>query len=190
MTVAHHPEADGQTERMNAALEQYLRAYVPCMQDNWVDWLPLAEFANSIFSETTGMSPFFANYGFHPQLEIETAEPAQVCAARQAAVFGDHMSAIQEHLKEQNFLAQARYEELANRTRTTAPRFSVGQNVKLSSQNPKTLRPRKKLDWKNVGPFHVSKKLGSYTYLLNLPASLPIRPVFNIDQLYLAAEDL
>jgi hypothetical protein len=34
MTVAHRPEGDGQTERMNAVLEQHLRAYVSYMQDD------------------------------------------------------------------------------------------------------------------------------------------------------------
>jgi hypothetical protein len=37
MTVAHRPKGDGQTERMNAVLEQHLRAYVSYMQDDWSD---------------------------------------------------------------------------------------------------------------------------------------------------------
>jgi hypothetical protein len=45
-------------------------------QDNWVDWLPLAEFAsNNVVSETTGVSPFFANYGFNPRLGVEPSSP-------------------------------------------------------------------------------------------------------------------
>jgi len=86
-------------------------------------------------------------------------------------------------------LAQARYEELANRTRATAPKFTVGQKVWLSAKNIKTLRPRKKLDWKNLGPFPISKVLGPYTYRLDLPASMAVHPVFNIDQLYAASDD-
>src|SRR6202030_4406462 len=41
----YHPEADGQTERTNQTLEQYLQAYCNYQQDNWSDLLPLAEFA-------------------------------------------------------------------------------------------------------------------------------------------------
>ena len=45
-------------------------------QDDWVDWLPLAEFAaNNAVSETTGVSPFFANYGFNPRLGVEPSAP-------------------------------------------------------------------------------------------------------------------
>ena len=73
---AFHPETDGQTEIVNAAMNKYLRAYVSFTQDDWVDWLPLAEFAtNNQVSETTGVSPFFANYGYNPRLGIEPAGP-------------------------------------------------------------------------------------------------------------------
>jgi hypothetical protein len=96
------------------------------MQDDWSDWLPLAEFAaNSMFSETTGLSLFFANYSFHPRLGVEPIEPVDMPAARQASVFANQMSAIQDHLREQTTLAQARYEEAVNRSRATAPRYDV-----------------------------------------------------------------
>lgn len=73
---AFHPQTDGQTERANAGVEQYLRQYITFRQDDWADWLPLAEFAaNNTTSETTGVSPFFVNYGFHPRLGVEPTKP-------------------------------------------------------------------------------------------------------------------
>ena len=45
LSTAYHPETDGQTERLNQILEQYLRIYVNYDQDDWCDLLPLAEFA-------------------------------------------------------------------------------------------------------------------------------------------------
>ena len=64
LSTPYHPETDGQTKRVNAILEQYLRAYINYLQDDWEAWLHLAEFAtNNHASETTGMSPFFTNYG-------------------------------------------------------------------------------------------------------------------------------
>ena len=44
---AFHPETDGQTEIINASMNKYLWAYVSFTQDDWVDWLPLAEFATN-----------------------------------------------------------------------------------------------------------------------------------------------
>jgi hypothetical protein len=73
---AYHPETDGQTERINSGIEQYLRSFMNFHQNDWVDWLPIAEFAqNNVSSETTGVSPFFANYGFHPRLGTEPTDP-------------------------------------------------------------------------------------------------------------------
>jgi hypothetical protein len=40
-----HPQTDGQTEHINQELEQYLRIFVNHRQDNWAEWLPLAQFA-------------------------------------------------------------------------------------------------------------------------------------------------
>ncbi len=74
--MAFYPQTNGQIERINAELEQYLRLYVDWAQDDWVDWLLLAEFAgNDAVSETTGVSPFFANYGFNPRMGVEPAKP-------------------------------------------------------------------------------------------------------------------
>ena len=70
-TSRYHPEGDGQTECTNQTLEQYLRVYCNYQQDNWSDLLPLAEFAyNNAPSTTTGISPFFANKGYHLNISI------------------------------------------------------------------------------------------------------------------------
>jgi len=45
MSMAYHPQTDGQTECVNQALEQYLRCYVDYNLSNWSDLLPSAEFA-------------------------------------------------------------------------------------------------------------------------------------------------
>jgi IS30 family transposase len=70
-TLGYHPEGDGQTEHMNQTLEQYLCIYCNYQQDNWLELLPLAEFSyNNAPNATTGVSPFFANKGYHPNISI------------------------------------------------------------------------------------------------------------------------
>jgi len=70
ISMAYHPRTDGQSERTNQWLEQYLRFWVNERQDNWHAYLPLAEFAhNNWLNETTGESPFFVLYGFNPQAD-------------------------------------------------------------------------------------------------------------------------
>ena len=70
-TSSYHPEGDGQTERMNQMLEQYLCIYCNYQQDNWYELLPLAEFSyNNALNTTTGVSPFFTNKGYHSNISI------------------------------------------------------------------------------------------------------------------------
>lgn len=54
-STAYHPQSDGQTERVNQEVEQFLRLYVNHLQDDWEEWLPIAEFAynNRIHSSST-----------------------------------------------------------------------------------------------------------------------------------------
>ena len=53
-STAWHPQTDGQTERVNQELDQYLWLFVNERQDNWYDLLPMAEFQhnNHIYSAT------------------------------------------------------------------------------------------------------------------------------------------
>jgi len=77
MSTAFHPQTDGQTERLNQIIETYLRAFVSKGQDVWVHLLPMAEFAyNNSITTGNGMSPFYANYSFHPAaMDPPTMEP-------------------------------------------------------------------------------------------------------------------
>ena len=70
-TLGYYLKGDKQTECTNQTLEQYLRVYCNYQQDNWFELLPLVEFAyNNAPSATTGVSPFFANKGYHPNITV------------------------------------------------------------------------------------------------------------------------
>ena len=57
-STANHPQTDGQTERVNALLEDYLRHYVTASQRNWLSLLDVAQFSYNIHkSSATGLSP-------------------------------------------------------------------------------------------------------------------------------------
>src|ERR1700734_1383006 len=56
LSTAYHPQTDGQTERVNQEVEQYLRRFVNYEQDDWAEWLPLAEFTyNDHVSSSTSV---------------------------------------------------------------------------------------------------------------------------------------
>ena len=68
MSTAFHPQTDGQTKRVNQVIEPYLWLFHNQEQDNWVDLLPMAEHAyNNSVTSATRMTPFYANYGRHPE---------------------------------------------------------------------------------------------------------------------------
>jgi len=69
--MAFHPQTDGQTEQVNAILEQYLRAYCNYQQDDWEKLLPIAEFCYNMQAGSTKVTPFFANYGYHPRFLLD-----------------------------------------------------------------------------------------------------------------------
>ena len=84
-TSGYHPEGDGQTKRTNQTLKQYLRVYCNYQQDNWSELLPLAEFTyNNASNATTGITPFFANKGYHPDISVH---PERDLASLQARDF-------------------------------------------------------------------------------------------------------
>ena len=72
LSIAYHPETNGQMERTNQELEQYLRMYVNHRQNNWSEWLATAEFAfnNKVYTATK-MSLFQVNYGKEPRMGFD-----------------------------------------------------------------------------------------------------------------------
>ena len=44
-STAYHPQMDGQTEHITQEIEQFLHLFVNHQQDDWSEWLPLAEFS-------------------------------------------------------------------------------------------------------------------------------------------------
>jgi len=129
LSTAFHPETDGQTERMNAEMERYLRAYINYLQDDWVQWLCMAEFAaNALPSTATTVSPFFANRGFEPRMSFDALKGFPGTGPTNQDL-PTKMKDIWEFLQDQLTLSQTRMENFANRKRQPPPRYRVGDTV-------------------------------------------------------------
>ena len=172
MSTAVHPQTDGQAERNNAILEQYLSAYFNYQQDNWAEILLLAEFAyNNSKQETIKHTPFFANYGYHLTYELIGHLTPQE---------NMNLSQLHEKLREEITLAQLRLKENYDRHRKPDPNLKSGDKVWLNAKNIRTARPNKKLDNKKAGPFTILAKVGKSSYKLELPPSMNIHSTFHI----------
>jgi hypothetical protein len=117
MSTAFHPQTDGQTELMNAGMEQYLWVFNNHQEDDWVQFLPLAEFAaNNGMSESTKCTPFIAVQGVDPLMSFD-GEPTQERAQRrcEADQLQATMQQVYEHLRVEMRRSQTIQAEGANR---------------------------------------------------------------------------
>ena len=152
-TSDYYPEDDGQTECMNQTLEQYLCVYCNYQQDNWSELLPLAEFAyNNAPSATTGVSPFFANKEYHPNI---TVHPKRDIASSRACNFAVDLNKLQSTLKFEISTAQQYYQKSANAWCSLTPNFKVGNKVFVKAQFFWTTQPSKKLSKKYLRPYEI-----------------------------------
>src|SRR5271169_2990284 len=158
MSTAFHPQTDGQTERMNQTVEQYLRIYCNYQQDNWFNLLPIAEFAyNNAFQPSINCSPYYASYGIHPSFHVDPRSTTETTVPA-AKEFADRLKNIHDLLVENVKSAQdhqARYYDRKHKR----VEFSVGEKVWLLTSNIHTERPSKKLDWKRIGPYSIVERI-------------------------------
>lgn len=180
-TTAFHPQADGQTERVNQVLEQFLRMFTTKRQDNWVDLLPLAEFAyNDACHSATGFSPFYATYGYHPSLSFSTPTTSTVPAAEERV---RHLQEVHEELKIMITIAGEQAKRSYDKGVKLQPTFQIGDKVLLRRDNISTTEPSRKLASKFLGPFSVISKISDVVYRLKLPSTLRIHDVFHVSLL-------
>jgi len=174
-TSGYHPEGDGQTERMNQILKQYLHVYCNYQQDNWSKLLPLKEFAyNNALSTTTGVSPFFANKRYHVNI---TVHPEHDIASSRACNFAIDLDKLQSTLKTEISVAQQRYQKSADAQCSPAPDFKVGDKVFVKAPT----RPSKKLSEKYLRPYEIIAQPGTLLFTLRLPESMrSVHPVFYV----------
>lgn len=183
LSTAFHPQTDGQTERTNATLEQYLRCFLNYQQDDWSKLLPLAEFAyNNTVHASTNQTPFFALYGYHPRFSIHI--PRVVCHSPEAKARIQTLKEIQEDLKFHIGVAQETQARYYNQHVQAPPDFNVGDKVWLIRRNIKTTRPSDKLDYRKIGPYKILEPVGTRSFRLDLPKSMSrIHPVFHVSLL-------
>src|SRR5438105_5598565 len=72
MSTAFHPQTDGQTERLNREINQYLWTYVHNRQSQWSKWIKVAQFVwNNTVSSVTTDSSFGITRSYPPRMGVE-----------------------------------------------------------------------------------------------------------------------
>ena len=179
MSSAYHPQTDGQSERTNQWVEQYLRIYINHAQDNWASLLPLAQYVhNSWPSATTGLTPFDLLIGFTPSMGAERSPTGSLPALkdRREALTRLRAQAVQSILHAQKLLLMRNKKD--KRKAAFSP-FSLGDKVWLEGTNLRLAYPSKKLAPRRYGPFRITKVISPVVYQLELPANWKIFPTFH-----------
>jgi hypothetical protein len=179
MSTAYHPQTDGQSERTNQWLEQYLRIYANHQQDDWVAWLPLAQFVhNSWPSSTTGFTPFELLMGFTPTLNIPSSVKSKLPAIEERGSFLKQLrDRAQEAIKHAQQLI-LKHNQKKRGKRTFQP-YTLGEKVWLEGTNLKLSHPTAKLAPRRYGPFTITKVISPVVYRLDLPPSWKIFSTFH-----------
>ena len=177
LSSGYHPQTDGQAERTNQTLEQYLRCFLSYQQDDWADILHFAEFAyNNAIHSSTRVSPFYAYTGSHPRWSV--IDTPELPSNPRAEDHLERLRKIQMDLSTHLRHAQHTQKNYADRHRLPSS-FAIGDRVWLLRRHIKTTRPCDKLDYRRLGPFRISGKVNDVTFRLDLPPHLRIHPVFH-----------
>ncbi|TYK25835.1 reverse transcriptase [Cucumis melo var. makuwa] len=158
ISSSYHPQTDGQTERFNYMLEEYLHDFVNARQKNWVQLLDVAQFCfNTQTISSIGRSPFEIVSGRQPVLPHLVDHPFA----------GKNPQALNftKEWKQTNDIARAYLEK--------------------TSKRMKKFRGRKdqRLVRKYEGPVEVLKKVGNTSYRVALPTWMKIYPVIHVSNL-------
>jgi len=184
LSMVFHPQTDGQTERVNQELEQYLRMFIDHRQEQWPEWLGTAEFAyNNKVHLSTRTSPFQANYGQDPRMGFEGRKKEKYKGVER---FVERMREIQEEAKVVLGKAQADMKKYADRKRSDIEEYKVGDLVMLSTKDLKYQmvgRRMEKLMKRFVGPYKIKKIVSSNTVELELLSTVKIYPVVNVSRI-------
>jgi len=151
MSTAYHPQTDGQTERTNQVLEGYLRNLVNHDENDCYQMLPLAEYAyNNSKASAHILTPFFANYGFHPQTDWMKEREAQNPGA---TMYTHWMKTVQENARTTLEQTREAIKKYYDQKATPQPDIETGDFVMLNAKNIKSKRPNKEVHPTSVRPF-------------------------------------
>ena len=132
LSIAYHPQIDGQMERINQEIGMFLQHYVNYQQNNWTEWLVTVEFQyNDKKHAATRRTPFELNFGRHlqkedlvVQSEIPRVEEFLVGIQKSWEQVIKTMEEAQKNMKRQ-----------FDRKRWNSQGLKVGDNIWLENKN-------------------------------------------------------
>ena len=156
LSTAFHPQTDGQTERINQELEQYLWFFIENRQKDWPEWLAATKFAiNNKVHMVTKVSPFMANYRKELRMGGDIRTKGKVESATE---FVERMKKIHKEVEVALRKMQEKMKRYADRERKETEVWKKGDWMLLSTKDLVfKKRPMKKLMERYVGPYVIKE---------------------------------
>ena len=181
LSTAYYPQTDGQTERTNQKLEQYLRMYVNHRQNNWSERLAMAEFAfNNKMHTATKTLPFQVNYERKLRMSFDIRKKGK---NKKAEEFAREIKERHEEARAALVRSQEEMKKQVDRNKKEAEEYRVGDRVLISTKDfsmELMKRATKKLTEKFIGPYVVKKIVLENAVELELPVLLQIHTMVNV----------
>jgi Chromo (CHRromatin Organisation MOdifier) domain len=178
ISTAYHPQTDGQSERANARLEQYLCIYGNAEQDDWATLLPMAQYVhNSWINTSTGYTPFNLLIGHMPTMSVSTDVTNVPEVTRRKEWLEQARQCAQAAIRSTQWLIEQRGKRKKGQRHYQG--HAVGSKVWLEGANLRFTHPKAKLDAKRYGPFLITKAISPVVFQLALPLQWCIHDVFH-----------
>ena len=178
LLISFHLQTDGQTKWMNQELEQYLWSFVDYRQNDWPEWLVIAEFAVNIKAHSaTKVSLFIANYSKELRIEADIKRKEKV---EKMTEFTERIKKMQEKARIVLKKAQEETKKQANKRREEGKEWKKGDKM-ISTKNPVFKeRLAKKLVNQYVSLYIIDEVISISLVKLQLPTSIRIHLVMDI----------
>jgi hypothetical protein len=182
LSLAFHPQTEGQSEVTNKIIMMYLRCLIDDRSRQWVQWLPWAEFCyNSTYQASLKTSPFRVVYGRDPpSVRAYTVGETRLPAVQQQLQDRDEFLAeVRERLEQ----AQQHYKDFYDRKHRELE-FQAGDWVWLRLIHrlaaSMDIKGRNNLGPHFFEPFQVLARVGEVAYKLKLPEGACLHNVFHV----------
>lgn len=183
LSLAYHPQLDGQTKCFNQCLQCYLHCFCSLKPSKWCKWIPWAMYwHNTTWRSSTGFTPYEIVYDRPPPTLLQYVPTTAKVQAVEDYLY--NRDRVKKLLMDNLVKARDRMKSFAYRHRTER-HFEVAERVllKLQPYRQKTVRwalPQK-MSSKYFSPYTILEKIGTIVCHLQLPSAI-IHDVFNVSQ--------
>ena len=152
---------------VNKEVQKFLQIYCFEKQDQWANWLAIAQFSiNSKKHASTKVAPFKAMWSYIPRMGIKSLPVNKAPAAKD---FTTEMEGMLENVRKNLEKAKEWMKLNPDKSCSAVPDYTIGQQVWLAIKNLWLTRASQKLTERWLGPYTIIGLAGPNAVKLKLP---------------------